>query len=203
MKYLFMLAMLLAACAATEPQPPYIIRIGNAYSWQCGGYAIDAFHIVTASHCAKYHLSRAQVGDREPIAARVVARWPAVDTAIVETDEPIGVNSYATFGDVAPDKPAYAFGYCPMWRPAVARFAQFTGIDSEPMYCHNFRIAGAWTCSGDSGGIIEQDGAVVGMISKFDGKAFALEGGRTVGYATCAVPGKTIQAKIDEWRGER
>lgn len=198
-----MLAMLLTACASAEPTPPYLVRIGNAYSWQCGGYAIGPHHIVTANHCAKYRLSRVQVGDREPIAARVVARWPAVDTAIVETDKPMELSAYATFQDVAPNQPAFAFGHCPMWRPTVARFAQFAGIDSEPMYCHNFHIAGAWTCSGDSGGIIEQDGAVIGMISKFSGDALALSGGINVGYATCAVPGKTIQAKINEWRGER
>ena len=71
------------------------------------------------------------------------------------------------------------------------------------MYCHNFRIAGAWTCSGDSGGVIEQDGAIVGMISQFRGQAYALDGGPLVGYATCAVPGVTLQAKVDEWRNER
>lgn len=204
-KYLLisLLAFWLAGCAASEPTPEYLVRVGGRYDWRCGGYAVDPWHVVTADHCTRYALSRVQAEGKEPVAAIIVARWPELDAAMYETAEPLGLDSYAVLRAFVPGEPAFAFGYCPLWNSTAARFAQYTATETKPLSCHEFHLDGAYICSGDSGGVIAQDGSVAGMIAQFRGKSFALEDGPTVAYSTCAVPGETIARRVEEWRGER
>lgn len=203
MKQLFIswLILILTACTASEPPPAYLVRLGSTYNWRCGGYAIDERHIVTAGHCGL--LMMAQTSDGTEVGMRRVAQWPEIDTALYETAVAMRLDSYAELRAMVPGEPAYAFGYCPLWRPTTARFAAYVDTETEPLYCHELQITGAWICSGDSGGIIEQGGAVVGMIAQFRGDSFASEDGPTVAYSTCAVPGEAIAQRVEEWRGER
>jgi hypothetical protein len=203
MKYLVILVLILilTACAASEPSPQYLVRVGSSYSWRCGGYAIDQWHIITADHCQ--HISRALLADGATVPLRSVARWPAIDTAMYETDEPLHLDNYATLLPIAVDRPAYAFGFCPAWNSSAARFAEYTATEKEPLYCHRFHMTGSYICNGDSGGVIEQDDNVVGMISKFRGASFALDNSTNAAFSTCAVPGDAIAERVEEWRGER
>ena len=195
MKYLIALCLILAACTASEPPPAYLVRLGSSYAWRCGGYAIDEHHIITAAHCGE--LTRAQTGDDITVDVRLVTTWPEIDTALYQTDEYLGLDSYAVLRSMAPGEPAYAFGYCPLWKSSAARFAQYTATETEPLYCHELHMNGAYICSGDSGGIIEQGGAVVGMISRFRGTSFALNATTTIAYSMCAVPGEAIAEKVE------
>lgn len=204
MKHLIVLLLLLsAACSASEPPPGYLVQIGDRYRWLCGGYAIDARHIVTAAHCTQYALNRVRVGDGESISAAMVAHWPSLDAAIFETDRPLELDAYATLQALDPTQPAYAFGYCPLWQPTAARLVRYTATETSPLACNELQIAGAWVCNGDSGGIVTQNGAVVGMIAQFRGNRFDAGNGVNIAYATCAVRAEVIRERIEEWGEKR
>lgn len=199
--FVLLSSLLLTACAASEPTPPYLVRIGGAYDWRCGGYVIDEHHIITAAHCGQ--MTRARTQDGATVEVRMMTHWPEIDTALYLTDEYLGLAAYATMSSIETDKPAYAFGYCPLWQSSTARFAEYTTTETSPLYCHELHIAGSWICNGDSGGIIEQNGNVVAMIAQFRGNPLAAQNGRTFAYATCAVPGELIAQRVEEWRQER
>ena len=201
MKYLLLLSIFLTACAASEAPPAYLMRLGSSYAWRCGGYAIDPHHIITAAHCG--WLTKAQTNEGVTVNVELMAEWPEIDTALYQTDGYLGLDSYAALRPMEPSEPAYAFGYCPLWDSTAARFAQYVGTETEPLYCHELHLAGAWICSGDSGGVIEQGGAVVGMIAQFRGNPLASNNGRTFAHATCAVPGEAIARRVEKWRRER
>lgn len=192
---------MLAGCAASEPTPGYLVQLGSSSSWRCGGYAIDERHIVTANHCGLLML--AQTSDGIEVGVRRVAMWPEIDTALYETAVAMRLDGYALLNAMAPGEPGYAFGYCPTWQSAAGRYAQFVSTETEPMQCHELQILMAWTCNGDSGGIVEQNGAVVAMISQFRGHYLALDNGTRIAYATCAVPGEAIAERVEEWRGKQ
>lgn len=201
MKYLIALVLILTACTASEPAPDYLVRTGSLYNWRCGGMAIDDRHIITANHCGL--MTIAQTGDGTEVGMQRIAQWPELDAALYETAVAMQLDSHAQLRSIIPGEPAYAFGFCPMWRASAARFAEYRTTETEPLYCHELHIVGAWICSGDSGGVIEQGGAVVGMIAQFRGDAFASEGGVTTALATCAVPGEAIAERVEEWRKNR
>jgi hypothetical protein len=202
MKYLIFIMLLLAACASTEPTPAYLVRLASDGGAHCSGIAINERWIITADHCHVYGLDTVYAADHPPTAAYLMAVWPEIDTAMYMTDEALRLSEYATLRTADTAQVAYLFGGCPLWPQGAGRFTKYTGQDwAEYPYCQAWQVSGAWSCSGDSGGIITQDGNIVGMSVRITD--WGVDPGRKVGNVICVVPGETILARMDAWRGER
>ena len=197
MKYLVVLLILiLTACGASEP-PPYVVTVENRYGGLCSGSAIDATHVLTAGHCINYRLDSVQTSDHT-VAARPVAVWREIDTALYETAEPMNLAAYATPGDFDPLATGYLFGSCGVWDSPSGRLVNYAGIWSEIAYCGHWQVAMSVSCSGDSGGPVEQKGVVVGMMVSLSDWQIADD--VKMGNQLCIVPTAAIQERLVMWR---
>lgn len=199
MRYLLLLSLLLVSCAASEQAPAYVMTVENRYGARCSGSAIDATHVLTAGHCVEYTLDRVRTSDHT-IPARPIAVWIEIDTALYETAEPMNLTEYATPGDFDPLTTGYLFGSCGAWNSSSGRFVNYVGIRGDMPYCGHWQVEVAYSCSGDSGGIVEQNDNVVGMmVSMAD---WRITPDMRFGNQLCIVPTAEIQQRLVMWRKE-
>jgi len=168
---------------------------GGAY---CSGSAIDDTHILSAGHCVAYGLDTVTIeGYASPIQA--IAMWPEIDTALYETSKPMNLATYATPGDFSPLTTAQLYGSCRLANHA-GRLVTYTGGWVDTPYCSGWRVAMTYSCSGDSGGPVTQDGRVVGMMVRL--VDWQTRDDMSIGNQLCIVPATMIQKRLVMWRSE-
>lgn len=197
MRLWWIFVLLSVACV---PTPSYLVRVqGNTAGVYCGGQVIDGTHVVVANHCVVKGFDTVLRPSGEPLSSTVVARWPEIDLAVLETNEEIGVAQFARYADETPASLGYVHGFCPLRinpRPAVLS-SRAVDWGTRP-YCQTWELLTWITCSGDSAGTIDWEGEVQGMvITVID---WGIDDAMLEGNLVCILPGSVIAQKLNEER---
>ncbi|GIV81708.1 MAG: hypothetical protein KatS3mg051_1062 [Anaerolineae bacterium] len=150
------------------PVPGYLVYLREAGrdTWgSCAGAAVARRLVLTVAHCAR---SAETVATRDGTAVGLasVVLWPGADFAMVRTTLPLPVDELAELAVARPGA-AQVFGICPFYRsPERVRLAEYDGwFVVGVQVVERWQVDGGRVCSGDSGGVVVQDGRVVGFIS--------------------------------------
>ncbi|GIV81820.1 MAG: hypothetical protein KatS3mg051_1174 [Anaerolineae bacterium] len=177
---LAILALLLAGCmpvvpadyepVAVEPGPVpgYLVYLREAgrNTWgSCAGAAVARRLVLTVAHCAR-SAETVATQDGTAVGLASVVLWPGADFAVVRTTLPLPVEELAELAVARPGV-AQVFGICPVLPVAGrVRLAEYGGwFVVGVQVVERWRVDGGRVCSGDSGGVVVQDGRVVGFIS--------------------------------------
>lgn len=190
-KWLFLILFLAGACV---PQPAYTVKVrGFSRTSFCGGYGIDENHVLTMNHCTKHGFDRVAKQNGEVIPMRVVQTWPEVDLALLETAEPMNLEAYAQLAEGEFDTPSDLFGFCPL-APVTRPVMRATEVDWLQSYCQTWVVLGSFSCSGDSGGTVQQNGKVAGvLLTIWD---WGINPDMLEGNVVCIVPASLILQKL-------
>lgn len=177
---LAVLALLLAGCMPVVPDdyepvivepgpvPGYLVylRESGRDAWgNCAGAAVSRRLVLTVAHCAR-GAETVATRDGTAVGLASVTLWPGADFALVHTTRPLPLAEPAVLAVARPGV-AQVFGICPFYRePGRVRLAEYGGwFVVGVQVVELWRVDGGRVCSGDSGGVVVQDGRVVGFIS--------------------------------------
>lgn len=194
MRYILLLSLLLTSCIASQP-PAYFVGVGNDAP-RCGGYAIGPHLALTAEHCVNKGFTTVFAGGKAN-QGRVAARWPEIDLALLETEQQIQVARYASLIDNYVEFGSL-YGFCPLRIPG-RMVIPATPIDwgARP-FCATWQVVGWIACSGDSGGVVDQDGRMAGMLVAI--ADWGIDEDLVEGDIVCVVPASLIRERLQQAR---
>lgn len=194
--------------------PSYFVMLSdwNVYQqMRCSGFAVNEHTVVTAAHCftKNFLISRILTQYNQEVHFTSYKLYPNLDLAIIKTPEKIYAEEYPKFA-----KPEYkvgqSYGLCTLYFFYNARnVLHLSKVLGNPLYdkttkvdkVKDFSKFSSWLtvdpkqviCLSDSGGIIRQDGKIVGMVSEILSLPL-------VGMSTqmIAIDGDAIYEKLQE-----
>lgn len=202
-----LVALILCGCSVPfTPMPSSIVMLTPAFpviNGRCTGVIVDATHVLTAAHCVE---SARRVITPWGQEARIESHeaWPESDIALLKTDRVLLTDHYAELGNAAINTPAQLYGTCPYYWGHQARTVFYGGLFDSPSPDKAFAMTyGVWyamprygdenkACGGDSGGVVMQDGKVVGIISAIESEYPFWAIGTTI----FAIPSQTIEGLL-------
>lgn len=200
------LALLLAGCALPHGVPAWLVMLTPGYpttDGRCTGAALDPYHVLTAAHCVRAVRRVITPAGQEAwiVAARVHATQ---DVALLTLDRPLITGSYATLAAPQADMVTTVWGVCPYYWGHQARTATYAGRETVSEQRGRPGEYDTWwtlpmdgdtnkVCGGDSGGVVVQQGAVVGLISAVEAEYFWV----AIGEHFYTVPPDDIDAWLE------
>lgn len=188
--------LLLSACAPPASLPSAVVMLTS--SWpdamgRCTGVVVGPTRVLTARHCLNAVRRVVTPWGQEAFVTRYFAS-PDADIALLEVDRTLWVpGGYAQFGEARRDIPGRLFGVCPFYWGHQARYALYRGDVSVEMEEGQPEVTvSRWlmarlsddqqdsACGGDSGGVIMQEGKVVGITSAVESELWFVAIGRVV-----------------------
>ncbi len=170
--------------------PSYLVMVtseGTNFWHQCAGIQTNAVTVITAAHCLPKDIKNQKVLTQynQTVWFSEYTKLESLDLAIIKTSVPLYTEEYPTFGLPKPGL-VETYGLCAGQFYFNARSATWMGtLESLPLYLrtlddtlksegklplmyqfysvfdtHSFENS---VCLGDSGGVVVQDGTVVGM----------------------------------------
>ncbi len=182
------LQLFLVACASVPPTlPPYIVMLTNALpaiDARCTGAILDPTHVVTAAHCVKA-VRRVVAPDGQEAWVIDVALADH-DLAVLEINKPIYLPVYAELG-MAHSGTGQVYGTCPYFWGHTPRHVVYGGMWSYEVEAGLWIDFDLWhtvgdtaaVCGGDSGGVVIQQGKVVGVTSVVESRYYFVAYGQT------------------------
>lgn len=183
-KYLLLTIFFIVTACASPQVPEYVVRLTSPDNRICTGMLFDEHQVYTADHCFKNKLDTVYTQDGRDSGFTFVSRNPVEDVVVLRTTSPLTMTTYAAFAQPDPFRVAYAYGACHHFGLGVAKPVFYQGhIDfPDKPYCTVW-VSLVPVCGGDSGGVLVQDGKVVGMIQSVDRVD---SNGAAYGYFVCA-----------------
>lgn len=194
--------LVLSGCVPAQTQmPSYFVLLTQQWpevEHRCSGALLSPFLILTANHCiARATLTRVVTQYGQEVAIVPYRQWPEIDIALYRALLPLYVNNYAHLAEANTLEQAEVYGACPFYFSHVPRAVAYlhdelVGTLNPQQPCQMWQALGQQICGGDSGGIMVQNGNLVGVPVAVEADIFLIP----IGTNVCVVPSRLIMKQL-------
>jgi hypothetical protein len=197
-----LLLLCLSGCVPAQTQmPSFFVMLTQQWpdvDHRCSGALLNPLFILTANHCvARAELTRVVTQYGQEVAIVPYKQWPEIDIALYRALLPVYASNYAHMAEANTLEPAEVYGACPFYfshvpREVVYLHDELIGVLNPQQPCQMWQTLGQQVCGGDSGGIVVQNGNVIGVPVAVESAIFWIPLGTNV----CVVPSRLIAERL-------